>query len=393
MKNRCQVLVIGAGPAGGFAARTLARSGLDVIILERDQEIGRPLACAEGISHAGLSNFLKPDPSFYSTEINSIAITVATGHRFTQRFPETIGYVLDRPRFDQHIVKLAQDNGARLYTETAAVDIDLDNPDGAVVRAETREGQVEFRADYVIAADGVESMIGRRAGIATGLKLVQCETALQHRVSGIAIDANTMEFCVGKSIAPGGYLWIFPKSDSSANIGLGLNPAKFRGRELEPYLLDFLKDRFTTYCVDSTVCGMVPKFIGFHTLGKKNLVLVGDAARTIDSMAGAGISKALHTGLLAAEAIIDTIQNNRTHDALQQLYLNRAKDGIGSELTFGQRLYPVLRKFSDRDWEILMDLLREQTDKQKTGSFDPVAMIQMAIKNAPQLLRMARHLF
>ena len=392
-KKRCQLLVIGGGPGGSYAAMVAARAGLDVVLVERDKVIGHPLACAEAISCQGLHLFVEPDRSFISSDIWSVSITVSNGYHTEYRFPEQVGYTLDRPIFDRYLAGKATEAGAEIYTGICASDIALEADSSARVNIESKKGCSEIIADYVIAADGVESMIGRMAGLDTCLKLTHAETTLQYRVTGISPKPDSLEFCVGSKFAPGGYLWVFPKSSTSANIGLGFNPARHEGKSLKTYLDNFLRKRYGHYHIEFISCGLAAKFRGYRHLGRENLLLAGDAARTVDSVTGAGIAKAMQTGQLAAEAIIETVEKGGSMKKMQKSYRDKVRTVIGKELQFCRRVYPILRKFDDRDWEDFSRLLKEFAEKEITGSiFNPVSLVKSAFTGTPRLLRLARHI-
>jgi digeranylgeranylglycerophospholipid reductase len=393
MEDRYQLVVIGAGPAGSYAALTAARSGLNVLLVERDPEIGKPLACAEAISVPGLTSFIDPDPSFIASDIYSLGFTVATGFAFTYRSPERLGYVLHRPVFDRYVADRAVEAGVELATATYADTIEMSHDGPARIHMKSKDGGAWVKADYIIAADGVESMIGRMVGLKTLLPLSRNDACLQYRVTGIEVDPFFLEFCVGKKFSPDGYLWVFSKSDHSANIGLGLNPAANDSAELRRLLDRFLKDRYGTYSVEFESCGMVPKFVGLNILGRDNVLLAGDAARTVDSLTGAGIAKAMHTGRLAAQAVAAAISGEINRRQLVGRYRATVSDEIGWELRFLQKAYPIFRKFTDQDWESLARFLEKHLAKQKAGSINPAQIIRSAFIRVPRLIRLARHVF
>lgn len=383
---------MGAGPAGLSAASTAAGAGIDVLLLERGSKLGYPLACAEAVSREGLVKFVDPDPLFISTEINSLAISIATEHDFVYRFNECIGYVLDRPAFESFLADRAIECGVELQMGAYACGFEFGEDGPATISMKSREGETAITADYVIAADGVESMIGRMAGIDTLLELHQCESSLQYRISGIEIDPGSLEFCVGKKYARDGYLWIFPKSERTANIGLGFNPAANDPSHLRECLDEFLQERYGRYTVDFECCGMVPKFIGLTILGRENLLLAGDAARAIDSLTGAGICRALHTGKLAAQSVIEAVNGTIERHDLVKHYSDAVDRELGRDLRFFKMAHRIFRKFDDEDWESLAVFLEEFLSKQKTGSIDPAVLIKSALTGAPRLMRLARHL-
>jgi digeranylgeranylglycerophospholipid reductase len=391
MKDHYQLAVIGAGPAGGYAALTAARRGIDVLLLDRREEIGFPPACAEGISEKGLTRFITPDPLFIATEIFAITFTVGNGFQYTYRSPDRLGYVLDRPRFDRFLVEESVRQGADLWTRAFVSGVDISSDHPVRIRIERPDGPTTVTADYVIAADGVESMVGRMVGICTLLPLRQSESSLQYRVAGIDLDPRCMEFCVGEKYSPNGYLWVFPKSNNTANIGLGLNPAESGNDELRKRLDRFLGERYGRYTIEFENGGMVPKFTGLDNLGRDNLLLAGDAARTIDSLTGAGIARALHTGQLAAQTVAEALVGKITRRDVVETYRGAVDREIGKDLRFLHAAYQVFRRFDDADWEAMIRFLQSYLAKQKAGSIDPAMMIKSALAQAPRLMRLARH--
>ncbi|MEE9441213.1 MAG: NAD(P)/FAD-dependent oxidoreductase [candidate division Zixibacteria bacterium] len=391
MKKRYQLLIVGAGPAGAYAATEAARAGLDVLLADRKIEIGRPVCCAEATSLEGLSTFVEPRREFISTEINSVKMTVSTGKELLYDFGNTLGYVLDRPAFEKFLIDRAIERGVEFIGGAYVHDISINGNALASIQTDTGEYQIE--SDYIIGADGVESQIGRMAGLETGLDLEHCETTLQYYVTNIEIEPNCLLFYVGDTYSPNGYLWVFPKSENSANIGVGLNPYESDSKFLREKLDKFIKENFPGGRVEFETCGMVPKFKNFDTLGRENILLAGDAARIIDSVTGAGIARALHTGQLAAQVIAEAIDTNLPHNQMQELYRSRVEKAIGRDMNILSKAYPVFRKFDNRDWEILMEFLEGYLKNRTAESIDPAAMIKSVLTSAPRLLRLTRHLF
>ncbi|MFH1699978.1 MAG: NAD(P)/FAD-dependent oxidoreductase [Candidatus Zixiibacteriota bacterium] len=391
MKKRHQLLIVGAGPAGAYAACKAAEAGLDVLLVDRKKDIGKPVCCAEATSMEGLSSFVEPLPEFISTEISSLKLTVSTGKKLQCDFGKTVGYVLDRPAFEKFLINRAIEQGVEFVAGAYVWDISINGRALASIRTETEGFQTE--SYYIIGADGVESQIGRMAGLETGLDLEHCESALQYYVSNIDIDPHCLLFFVGDSYSPNGYLWVFPKSENSANIGVGLNPYESDSKFLRENLDRFIRENFPRGRIESESCGMVPKFKNFDILGRENILLAGDAARIIDSVTGAGIARALHTGQLAAQTIAEAVNNNLTLDNMQGRYRSQVETAMGRDMNIFSRAYPVFRKFDNRDWDALLEFLEEYLKNKKAESIDPAAMIKSVLTTAPRLLRLARHVF
>ena len=93
----------------------------------------------------------------------------------------------------------------------------------------------------MIAADGIESRLGRKAGIRTQVKMKDMASGIEYLVDDIDVDSEALDMYVGSKIAPGGYLWIFPKSERSANIGVAISGKYSSHKSAKKYLDDFIK--------------------------------------------------------------------------------------------------------------------------------------------------------
>src|SRR5256885_16666252 len=108
-------VVVGAGPAGGMAARALAAAGFRTAILEKKKVVGEPVQCAEGVSEFGLaSNGLRPRDAWVAQRVSGAQCIVPNGTGFyITRLP---GYATNRPMFDRWLVDGAVADGGELRT-------------------------------------------------------------------------------------------------------------------------------------------------------------------------------------------------------------------------------------------------------------------------------------
>lgn len=122
IKSEYDVIVIGAGPAGSVAARTAAREGLEVLLVEKRQEIGEPVRCAEGLFKEGLEDFIEYDPKWVCAEIRRSRIHAPDGSvlSLSDGADEVAGYVLDRKIFDRALARLAANAGSEIQVKTQA---------------------------------------------------------------------------------------------------------------------------------------------------------------------------------------------------------------------------------------------------------------------------------
>src|SRR5208337_337925 len=114
MKSEYDVIVVGAGPAGSIAARTAAEHGLDVLLIEKRQEIGDPVRCAEGTGKEGLAQFMDLDPRWICAEVTGARIYAPNGMciELSEKLAgKEVGFVLERKIFDRSVAKTAAKAG------------------------------------------------------------------------------------------------------------------------------------------------------------------------------------------------------------------------------------------------------------------------------------------
>src|SRR5437762_13438291 len=163
------VLVIGGGPAGSIAAWQAKRHApeLDVVLLERDPAVGTPVRCAEGVGDAGLREFATPEGADWAARKITRVIFLAPDDTEVKVAERDVGWVLDRTRFDADLAAQAAAEGAAVLVGTEATGMTRAADGRWHVRVKQRGVEDMYRARVVIAADGVEAMVGRWAGIDT----------------------------------------------------------------------------------------------------------------------------------------------------------------------------------------------------------------------------------
>ena len=302
-------IVVGGGPAGSTFARVAAEGGLSVLLLEKDRDIGVPVRCGEAVSDAGLRIFHEPNPRWISSTINRIKL-VAPNETVVEFDLHQKGYILDRRIFDYDLAEFASIAGAQIVTK-AYIDGLIIEDDKVVGVKGTHVGErFEKRAKIVVGADGVESRVGRWAGLKTTVKLKDMECGIQKTVTGIDVNEHMFDFYLSKKWAPGGYLWVFPKGKHKANIGLAISGYYAKdGKAAHKFLDEFLAWKYPNASVLTTVVGGVPVAKTVKQMVMDGLMLVGDAARTVNPVTGGGIISGMRSGLLAAETAVKALRN------------------------------------------------------------------------------------
>jgi digeranylgeranylglycerophospholipid reductase len=285
--EKADVIVLGLGPAGASAAAEAARRGCTVIALDRKDQPGRPVQCAEFVPamiDADLTGVVRQRIDAMATFVEDDAPDLK---------PDFPGRMLDRAAFDASLVDAAARAGARVRFSSFIKRI---TPQGTV---ELADGAV-LRSPAIIGADGPRSRAGRAIG-SINTELVETRQI----TVGLLRPHGATDIFLSAEI-PGGYGWLFPKGEV-ANLGAGVSP-QFKGR-LKPIVArlhaQLMKEGRADGAVSATTGGAIPvggmlKPFGF--LEETLVLLAGDAAGLANPVTGAGIAAAVHSGRLAGAA-------------------------------------------------------------------------------------------
>lgn len=387
MDNFYDVIVVGAGPAGSMAAMEASKEGAKTLLLEKHPEIGRPICCAEGITAFGLERVIKPRPEWISTRVVGAVIEGPSGAKLTF-YHQGAGYVLNRDTFDAGLAQLASDSGAQIEVSAPAVSLKLKGENIESVTVNQNGATREIGARIVVAADGVESRIAHFAGLDTHTDPWGIDTACQYLIEGLEFKEMLIALVVGNEVAPGGYAWIFPKSEKSANVGVAISPARSNGENARVFLDRFIKDRYPECRKVGIMMGGTPIFDKGLPLVKGNLMVVGDAARVLDSLSGAGISNAMLSGSIAGSVAAKSLrQEARLIDYQVEFMKLKSR-----ELNAYKLFRTMLVRASDDEFEQVIHALDDFFPEKKVQDIDVPDIILKLIFRNPGLFKLARYL-
>lgn len=308
MENlRTDVVVVGAGPAGSMTAKWAAKLGAKVLLLEKRQEIGSPVRCGEGISKSWLPEVgITPSSKWINVEVEGARIFAPNEKCLEineKNAGNEVGYVVERDGFDKALAIDAANAGADVMLKTAATGLLKENGKIVGIKAKRSGEAFEIRAPVTIGADGFESQIGRWAGLPTNLMLKDMDSCLQYRMTNVDCDVRYCDFYLGK-VAPGGYVWIFPKAEGLANVGIGVQLSQIKTTAEARKYLDAWIAKHPAYSKGKTidiVGGGVSISAPLKQTVTDGFMLVGDAARMIDPLTGGGIANGCIAGKICGE--------------------------------------------------------------------------------------------
>jgi geranylgeranyl reductase len=287
MKLSAKVLVVGGGPAGSIAARYLAGWGLEVILLERNFSFSKP--CGGGVPFSAFDELGIPK-GVIKREVKSIRVFSPVGEKLDIELKGGSLAIVERGEFDRALRNEAEKKGAQVIEGEFKGLI----ADGKAYRVDTyiKEGKTDVVAEYIIAADGVNSRVRAALGIRPSKSLF----TLSEKIKGVNIDF--CEFWFGSSHASGIYSWVFPSAEG-ISVGTGSSEARevlelFKlFREKRGIIQEGLKRIYK-----------IPIWKG-DLYNKNNIIFAGDSAGQVMPLSYEGIYYAMKAGEFAARAIIE----------------------------------------------------------------------------------------
>ena len=379
MRNEYDIIVVGGGPAGSMAARFAAEQGLLVLMLEKDRDVGYPVRCGEAISKAGVEEFIASDDKWIAAKISKFSFNAPDGTEVILDFGEA-GYVLERKIFDYELARTAANAGADILTRAYVNDLLFEDGKVSGVKYEYQGEQKELKAKVVIAADGVESRVGRWAGLTTHIDFRDMESAVQITAANIPVDQNTLYFYFGQEYAPNGYFWIFPKGSNKANIGLGISGLIGKKKSAQSFLNDFMNKFYPSAPVLTTIAGGVPCAITLKKISSPGIMLVGDAARQVNPLSGGGIASGMIGGSIAGKIAAEAVLKNKLDHILT--YDKAWADRLGKRHEIFNRIKEGIYNFSDEKFNNIAHAFNKVPYEKRTlGRIFTTALI-----NQPSLL-------
>lgn len=394
MKTAYDLLIIGAGPAGSAAAIRAAEAGLSVLLVEKRQEIGAPVRCGEATDTETAERFMPVSPRWALHPITSYAIFNTRGENVVVP-PSSPTVMIDRRVFDLTLAERAAQVGADVRVGTTAVGLlrEGGNGSGAITgaRLSRRGHDDEVRARLVIAADGVESQVARWAGLKTIPPLADYYVGFQLTLSGLAgrINPDHCEYHVGmSSIAPGGYVWVFPKGSDRANVGVVIAANQARAVSAQGCLERFVERRYPGAGVLSVVAGGIPVTGALKTMVTDGFMVVGDAAHQADPLTAGGISLGMIGAELAVQVAASALQRGDVSARALGEYGALWQARFGKMHTALHAVRKILTRMSEADFDKLIAL----GARLPLDTMSHAELITQLLKAHPLLLLEARTL-
>ncbi|OBB40504.1 menaquinone reductase [Mycobacterium sp. 852002-51961_SCH5331710] len=315
MDTRADVVVVGAGPAGSAAAAWAARTGREVLVIDKAQ-FPRDKACGDGLTpravlemqRLGLGSWLDGRVRHRGLRLSGFGADVEIAWPGPS-FPSTSSAV-PRTELDDRIRMVAVDEGAKMMLGVKAVDVRHDS--SGRVESVVLDSGAEIGCAELIVADGARSTLGRVLG-----REWHQETVYGVAIRGYIATPRAAEPWItshlelrspeGKVLP--GYGWIFPLGNGEVNIGVGAlatakRPADAALRPLMSYYTGLRREEWGFVGEPRAgLSALLPMGGAVSGVAGPNWMLIGDAAACVNPLNGEGIDYGLETGRLAAELL------------------------------------------------------------------------------------------
>jgi digeranylgeranylglycerophospholipid reductase len=350
MQRTLDLAIVGCGPGGLYAAVQALERGLSVHMFDKKTVIGVPVRCGEYFPVRKEMEYLLPSAGEYmhvfdvpQEAVDNLCKTIRVispkGGEFEFDFA---AYVLDRTRLEQGMAAKVIELGGTIQLG-ASVDLFRQNGNLVVGRS-VADG---IKAKVIIAADGFPSKTAKATGILTQDYMTPNNVAINYEylMSELSIDQTVTEMYFGSQFAPGGYGWIIPKGNQSANVGIGIRTSYSKRNDGKAYLEYFLRRCDLTKAkldggkTGPMIADVLPVDGPVSRTYSDHVMAVGDAAGMVMPTNGGGISTAMITGEIAGQVAADHVLDGTPLSE----YERRWKQAIGREM----RVSTKLRRFAD----------------------------------------------
>ena len=361
------ITIIGAGPSGSYLACLLAKQGKKVALIEEHNSIGYPVQCTGIVTHS-VEKFFRLKNEVIAKKLDKV-IVISKNNKIAVDIDEIVMW---RDKFDQFVTNMAQDAGAEILLNHKFLGFNGKN--SIKIKDKKKDKIKEIKTDEIIGADGPYSAVAKSAGINPNSKNY---IGMQAKVR-LSMDANAFETYFGDDF-PNFFGWCVPESDDTARIGIGCF------ENAQEYFYRFLKSRTGKKDILCWESGLIPLYSPKKIIQKDNIYLIGDAAAQVKATTGGGIIPSLK----AAKTLCDCIVNGKNYNM-------EFKRQSGRELLLHLRIRNILNKFSDKDYDKLLNLMNKEKVKKILKRYDrdtPIPLVANLLLSEPRFLLFGKTLF
>ena len=394
-EEKCDIVVVGGGPAGLSAAYAAAKDGAKVVLFEKDEAI------AHSVRTSGVTWISEMErlgiPSNYYNPIQNYRF-VSPSNDVLIRGSVSKSCVLEVRAMYQYLAFLAAKAGAQIMVKSNIINVIKEGDKVAGIKASTPKGDLAVRSTLVIDASGFNTSVGRKAGVAGEWK--RYGVGAEYECYCDDIDSATWVLMVGQKYSDAGYAWVFPLSRNRVRIGVGIGKPESSAEPLEK-LHKIIEKRFKPLDAigDGKIqpielhYGFIPNEGVRQSSIADGLMMVGDSAGQSNPLVLEGIRYAIEFGRLAGKVGVKSLSYNSCRESLieyERSWKARIESKIQSALKVQMRWLGLTDEEWDKEIEILRDMTADEFLDFIKADFTAVKMMKLALYH-PKMA--ARQLF
>lgn len=385
---KCDVVVVGGGPAGLAASIIASGGGLNTVLIEKSSEIGYPIRTSALTWKEVLDSWDLPDSVMHQWYSSFYIKSKNTGNEAKVNFEGKRIGALDYHKFLRELAFKGVKNGTKLLLSENVKEPIME---GGFVRG-VKTNLRDIESNIVLDCSGSNSVIAKKLGLAPDWKKVEIGIGKEYEMTNFEVnDVNCLEFYVGDKLTPIGYGWVFPLEKDKARVGVCTvynTPEKIVEKNINYWQDKFLSEEspihknvksaepYEIHMGSYPLCGMLEQPYS------DGLILAGDSAAQASMLLGEGIRYAMEFGRRAAETAIEASKKNDFSSEVLKNYVDKCINYIGETFEVSANLLQVP---TNEYWDNLIDAVSRLDEEDRGDLFLTYLKTAMSYEDAEKI--------
>jgi digeranylgeranylglycerophospholipid reductase len=395
--NYADVIIVGGGPAGLSAAESAAKQGINVVVLERQKEIGYPIHTSGGSWISDMVALTIP-PRLYHPVNKIIFISPQNSCKFV--YPIPVCCVLDVRGVYQYLAGRAVAAGAHIFPASPVEGPIITNGRVVGVKGKNSSNEpVEWQAPVTIDCSGYSSTLATRASLHEGYR--RYGYGAEWDLYAPNYPQDELYLLVGSHVAPSGYAWAFPHGENRVRLGVGVIRPDVNV-DARDYLLTFTEriPQLAPLFKDSSPIeyhtGLFPSEGMMRHFVMDGLMTAGDSAGHGSTLVGEGIRFAIYAGQMAGKVASESAKRGNTSASALSEFDHVWRSRFGRNLEVVLRINKHIAAYTDEQWNSGLETLKCLTPQQAAdairGDFS-VRLLTSIVRRNPSMLNKGARAF